>query len=113
MGKHACQLIAAGFRCHDEAKHQELAVDARTAQDAADPAVEAEIDKGRERPDFFRLDEAAELLREARTSCKSAGDRVAEYQAVEYLVMLDLQRGRLDEARVTRSAGRDSAVTWP
>jgi len=46
-----------------------------------------------------RLDEAAELLREARTSCKSAGDRVAEYQAVEYLVMLDLQRGRLDEAR--------------
>ena len=31
--------------------------------------------------------------------CKSAGDRIAEYQANEYLVMLHLQRGRLDEAR--------------
>lgn len=31
--------------------------------------------------------------------CKSAGDRISEYQANEYLVMLDLQRGRLVEAR--------------
>lgn len=46
-----------------------------------------------------RLDEAQELLREARTQCKSAGDRVNEYQANEFLVMLDLQRGALKEAR--------------
>lgn len=31
--------------------------------------------------------------------CKSAGDRVNEFQANEYLVMLDIQRGRLAEAR--------------
>lgn len=46
-----------------------------------------------------RLDEAAEFLSEARMLCKSAGDRVSEYEANEYLVMLDLQRGRLAEAR--------------
>lgn len=46
-----------------------------------------------------RLDEAAELLSDARTLCKSAGDRVSEYQANEYLVMIELQRGRLAEAR--------------
>lgn len=45
------------------------------------------------------LDEARELFREARTRCKSAGDRVNEYQANEFLVMLDLQRGALKEAR--------------
>jgi len=45
-----------------------------------------------------RLDEAAELFREARTLCKSAGDRVCEYQANEYLIMLDLQRGNLTRA---------------
>jgi hypothetical protein len=46
-----------------------------------------------------RLEEAEELFLEARALCKSAGDRVSEYQANEYLVMLDLQRGRLGEAR--------------
>jgi len=46
-----------------------------------------------------RLDEAGELFLEARALCKSVGDRVSEYQANEYLVMLDLQRGRLGEAR--------------
>jgi tetratricopeptide (TPR) repeat protein len=46
-----------------------------------------------------RLDESEELFHEARTLCKSAGDRVSEYQANEYLVMLSLQRGRLEEAR--------------
>ena len=45
------------------------------------------------------LDEAAELFREARTLCKSLGDRVDEYLANEYLVMLDLQRGQLVQAR--------------
>lgn len=46
-----------------------------------------------------RLDEAEERFREARALCKSAGDRLSEYQANEYLIMLDLQRGRLSEAR--------------
>ncbi len=46
-----------------------------------------------------RLDEAADLFREARTLCKTAGDRVSEYQANEYLVMVELQRGRLADAR--------------
>ena len=46
-----------------------------------------------------RLDEAEERFREARVLCKSAGDRLSEYQANEYLIMLDLQRGRLSEAR--------------
>jgi len=45
-----------------------------------------------------RLDEAGEFFREARTLCKSAGDRVNEYQANEFLVMLDFQRGRLAQA---------------
>ena len=46
-----------------------------------------------------RLDEADDLFREARTLCKSLGDRVNEYLANEYLIMLDLQRGRLLQAR--------------
>jgi DNA-binding SARP family transcriptional activator len=46
-----------------------------------------------------RLDEAEDLLKEARTLCKSAGDRVNEFQASEYLVMIDIQRGRFTEAR--------------
>lgn len=46
-----------------------------------------------------RLEEAEERFREARALCKSAGDRLSEYQANEYLIMLDLQRGRLSEAR--------------
>jgi DNA-binding SARP family transcriptional activator/tetratricopeptide (TPR) repeat protein len=47
-----------------------------------------------------RLDEAEELLKEARTLCKCAGDRVNEYQANEYLVMIDIQRGLYADARV-------------
>jgi tetratricopeptide (TPR) repeat protein len=45
-----------------------------------------------------RLDEAEELFKQARTLCKYAGDRVNEYQANEYLVMIDFQRGRFAEA---------------
>lgn len=46
-----------------------------------------------------RLDEAEELFKEARTLCKAAGDRVSEFQAHEYLVMIDLQRGAFHAAR--------------
>ena len=44
----------------DEKQEQNLAVDARLDEIAPHPAVEAEIDEGRERPDFFFLDEAAD-----------------------------------------------------
>jgi hypothetical protein len=44
------------------------------------------------------LSEAEELFQEARTLCKSAGERVDEFQANEYLVMIDLERGQLDSA---------------
>jgi tetratricopeptide (TPR) repeat protein len=46
-----------------------------------------------------RLDEAEELFKQARTLCKYAGDRVNEYQANEYLVMINFQRGRFADAR--------------
>lgn len=46
-----------------------------------------------------RLDEAEELFLQARTLCKSAGDRINEYLANEYLVMVDIQRGRWQAAR--------------
>jgi DNA-binding SARP family transcriptional activator len=51
-----------------------------------------------------RLDEASECFIQARALCKAAGDRVAEYQANEYLVMIDLQRGQIDEARARSRA---------
>jgi tetratricopeptide (TPR) repeat protein len=46
-----------------------------------------------------KLELAEELLQEARTLCKSAGDRLNEYQANEYLVMIDVERGDFEAAR--------------
>ena len=46
-----------------------------------------------------RLEEAEELFQESRTLCKSAGDRWNEYLADEHLVMIDVQRGRYEDAR--------------
>jgi DNA-binding SARP family transcriptional activator len=46
-----------------------------------------------------KLDEAEELLKESRTLCKSAGARIDEYQANEYLMMIEFQRGRYEEAK--------------
>jgi hypothetical protein len=46
-----------------------------------------------------KLDEAEELFREARTLARSSGDRISEYQASEYLAMLDIERGRPQSAR--------------
>ena len=45
------------------------------------------------------LDEAEELFQQARTLCRSAGDRINEFQALEFLVMIDVQRGDWDQAR--------------
>ena len=47
-----------------------------------------------------RLDEAAELFKEARTLARAAGDRLAEFQAHEYLAMMEIERDRYDAARV-------------
>lgn len=45
-----------------------------------------------------RLDEATDLLKEARTLCKSAGARLDEFLANEYLLMIEFQCGRYTEA---------------
>jgi tetratricopeptide (TPR) repeat protein len=46
-----------------------------------------------------KLDEAETLFQQSRALCKSAGDRLSEFQANEYLVMIDFQRGRYEDAR--------------
>jgi hypothetical protein len=46
-----------------------------------------------------RLDEAAELFKEARTLARSSGDRISEFQAHEYLAMMEIERGRPQAAR--------------
>jgi len=45
-----------------------------------------------------KLQEAEELFQEARTLCKTAGDRVNEYQAIEHLVMIDFERREFAKA---------------
>lgn len=50
------------------------------------------------------LDRAEELFLEARTLCKSAGERIDEFLANEYLVMIDLERGRPDAAHARCAA---------
>jgi DNA-binding SARP family transcriptional activator/predicted ATPase len=45
-----------------------------------------------------RMEEAEELLKESRNLCKSAGNRIDEFQANEYLMMIEFQRGRYAEA---------------
>jgi predicted ATPase len=44
------------------------------------------------------MDTAESRLWEARTMCKSAGDRLGEFQANEYLVMVDMERRHHDAA---------------
>jgi DNA-binding SARP family transcriptional activator/predicted ATPase len=46
-----------------------------------------------------RLEEAAELFKEARLLAKTTGDRLAEFQANEYLAMIELERGAIAAAR--------------
>ena len=46
-----------------------------------------------------RMDDAIELFKESRTLCKSAGMRIDEFQANEYLMMIEFQRGRYEEAK--------------
>jgi hypothetical protein len=46
-----------------------------------------------------KLDESVELFKEARTLARARGDRLDEFQASEYLAMIDFERGRPDAAR--------------
>ena len=46
-----------------------------------------------------KLDESAELFKEARTLARIRGDRLNEFQANEYLAMIELERGRPEAAR--------------
>jgi predicted ATPase len=46
-----------------------------------------------------KLDESVELFKEARTLARARGDRLSEFQANEYLAMIDFERGRADAAR--------------
>jgi DNA-binding SARP family transcriptional activator/predicted ATPase len=46
-----------------------------------------------------KLDESVELFKEARTLARSRGDRLDEFQANEYLAMIDFERGRPEAAR--------------
>ena len=45
------------------------------------------------------FDDSRELFQEARTLAKSAGERISEYQANEYLAMIDLECGDYRAAR--------------
>ena len=46
-----------------------------------------------------KLGEAVERFREARTLARSSGDRISEFQANEYLAMIEIERGRPESAR--------------
>jgi DNA-binding SARP family transcriptional activator len=46
-----------------------------------------------------KLDESVELFKQARTLARTRGDHLNEFQANEYLAMIDLERGRPDAAR--------------
>lgn len=46
-----------------------------------------------------KLPEAEQLFKDARTLCKAAGDRLNEYQANEYLAMIEIECGHYDLAR--------------
>ncbi|HXS78904.1 MAG TPA: AAA family ATPase [Gammaproteobacteria bacterium] len=47
-----------------------------------------------------KLDESVELFKQARTLARASGDRLDEFQANEYLAMIDLERGRPADARI-------------
>jgi DNA-binding SARP family transcriptional activator/energy-coupling factor transporter ATP-binding protein EcfA2 len=46
-----------------------------------------------------KLDESVELFKQARTLARANGERLDEFQAIEYLAMIDFERGRIDDAR--------------
>ncbi len=63
------QPVPARLRRHDEKQHQKLPVDVRLAQVAPHPAVEAQVNERRERPDLLHLDKAAQDARRQTQGC--------------------------------------------
>ena len=59
VGVVARSPLAQDFHGDDEDEEENLAIDAGTEEGAADPAVKAEVDEGREGPDFFLFYETA------------------------------------------------------
>ncbi len=51
-----------------------------------------------------RLDDAEALFNEARTLCKAAGDRLSEFQADEYLLLIAFERAQFAAARTRATA---------
>ncbi|HUQ52516.1 MAG TPA: hypothetical protein VM692_09860, partial [Gammaproteobacteria bacterium] len=47
-----------------------------------------------------KLEESVELFKQARTLARARGDRLDEFQATEYLAMIDFERDRPEAARV-------------
>ena len=92
-GKTRVKLAVQETQADDSRKEHDLPVKARLGQVATDPAVDAQVNEGRERPDiFFILGEAAELAggqpakhieRErdpfAVEQCRESHQRSAEY----------------------------------
>ena len=60
MRKGVSDPVASHLHHRNQNQEEELAVDARLDQVAANPAVEAEVDEGRKRPDLFLLHKAAD-----------------------------------------------------
>jgi tetratricopeptide (TPR) repeat protein len=54
-----------------------------------------------------KLDEAREYFMNARTLCRTSGDRVSEFQALEYLAMIDIEEGNRETAPGACIALRD------
>lgn len=54
-----------------------------------------------------KMDEAREHFRRARTLCRTAGDRISEFQALEYLAMVEIEEGNRDTAPGACDALRD------
>jgi DNA-binding SARP family transcriptional activator len=54
-----------------------------------------------------KLDEAVDHFKEARTLARSRGDRLNEFQANEYLAMIEIERGRMESAKAYCAALTD------
>jgi len=76
-----------------------LVMEARALSGSSLPYHTLPLAEGILRYNENRMDEAAALLREARTLCKSAGDHLSEYQSIEYQVMADIELGEFSSAR--------------
>ena len=84
--------LADDLHANDQNQEQDLPVEARLAQVAANPAIDAEIDEGRERPDFLFFDKLS-----VEPCCN--GDRKIEGQRQIFVVKHGRQRKRRSHRR--------------